>query len=204
MPNFILPNWLPAGALGLVLVASLARGLVQRGAGIKCYGFGFKPEVQQVAERFWKAAVVLVTAAALIAWLAPHWEAAQGRPDWSHATTQRWLAAFALISGVLIVLAGQHAMGASWRVGVPKDGPGALVLRGLFRFSRNPVFVGMFAMVLGIFLWSPTLLSAAAVPLAAAMMAVQVRVEEEALTAKYGETYRAYAAKTPRWVWPLG
>jgi protein-S-isoprenylcysteine O-methyltransferase Ste14 len=62
----------------------------------------------------------------------------------------------------------------------------------------------MFAMTLGVFMWSPTLLSAAAAPLTAAMMAVQVRLEEEALTAKHGQAYREYAERVPRWVWPIG
>lgn len=203
MSDVVPPQWLPAGALGLVLLSSVARGLISRATGVQSYGFGFKPEIQQIAERFWKLAVALVAASAVIAWLAPHWEPALGRPGWPYSTPQLWVAACALIVGMLIVLAGQQSMGASWRVGVPDDGPGDLVMRGLFCFSRNPVFVGMFAMTLGMFLWSPTLLSAATVPLAAAMMAVQVRIEEEVLAAKYGETYRAYVAKTPRWVWPL-
>lgn len=203
MTDLLLPNWLPAGALALVLTASVVRGLVLRSAGVETYGFGFKPEIQKVAERFWKAAVLLVAGAALIAWLAPHWEAALGRPEWSHTPRQGWIAASMLMIGALIVLVGQQSMGASWRVGVPKDGPGALVTRGLFRFSRNPVFVGMFAMTFGMFLWSPTLLSAAALPLTAAMMAVQVRVEEEALKQKHGPAYEAYAKSAPRWVWPF-
>jgi hypothetical protein len=114
MPELALPDWLPAAALGLVLVASLARGLALRTRGVKAYGFGFKPEVQQAAERFWTIAVGLVAATALISWLAPHWEKALGRPDWSLSALQRWLAAFALIAGAVIVLAGQQAMGASW------------------------------------------------------------------------------------------
>ena len=203
MSDVVPPPWLPAGALGLVLLSSVVRGLISRAAGVQSYGFGFRPEIQQVAERFWKVAVALVAASALIAWLAPQWEPALGRPDWSQTHPLRWIASLVLIVGALTVLAGQQLMGASWRVGVPKDGPGDLVTRGLFRFSRNPVFVGMFAMTFGISLWSPTLLSAAAVPLAAAMMAVQVRVEEEALGATHGESYRAYATRVPRWVWPL-
>lgn len=203
MTDFLLPDWLPAGALTLVMAASVVRGLVLRSAGITSYGFGFKPEIQRVAEKFWKAAVLLVAAAALIAWLAPQWEAVLGRPEWSRTLHQQWIAGCMTILGVLIVLAGQQAMGASWRVGVPEDGPGALVVRGLFRFSRNPIFVGMFAITCGVFLWSPTLMSAAAVPLAAAMMAVQVRLEEEALSNKHGEAYSNYASRVARWVWPF-
>jgi protein-S-isoprenylcysteine O-methyltransferase Ste14 len=95
-------------------------------------------------------------------------------------------------------------MGASWRVGVPAEGPGALVTGGLFAISRNPVFVGMFGLAVGMFLWSPTMLTAALLPLAASMMAVQVRIEEDALIAKHGNDYTAYQARTPRWLWPIG
>jgi protein-S-isoprenylcysteine O-methyltransferase Ste14 len=203
MPDFALPYALPAAALAVVMLASIARGLALRARGVLAYGFSFRPEIQKAAERFWKLAVILVAAATFVACFAPEWEPALGRPDWSYTVLQRWIAGAILLIGAVFVLAGQHAMGASWRVGVPSDGPGALVTRGLFRMSRNPVFVGMFALAFGVFIWSPTLLSASALPLAAAMMAVQTRVEEEALAAKHGESYRAYAAKTPRWIWPL-
>jgi protein-S-isoprenylcysteine O-methyltransferase Ste14 len=194
---------MPAATLAVVFLASIVRGLTMRAQGVKAYGFGFKSKIQSAAERFWTAAVVLIGASALIAWLAPQWENTLGRPTWSHGTDQRWAAAAALTIGALIVLAGQQTMGPSWRVGVPGEGPGALVTRGLFRFSRNPVFVGMFAMTAGMFLWSPTLLSAAVVPLAAAMMAIQVRLEEEALAAKHGVAFTDYAKAVPRWVWPV-
>jgi protein-S-isoprenylcysteine O-methyltransferase Ste14 len=36
------------------------------------------------------------------------------------------------------------------------------------------------------------------------MMAVQVRIEEDALIAKHGNDYTAYQARTPRWLWPIG
>jgi protein-S-isoprenylcysteine O-methyltransferase Ste14 len=87
---------------------------------------------------------------------------------------------------------------------VPAEGPGALVTGGLFAISRNPVFVGMFGLAVGMFLWSPTMLTAALLPLAASMMAVQVRIEEDALIAKHGNDYTAYQARTPRWLWPIG
>lgn len=202
MPD--LPSWLPAASLVLLLTASVARGVALRRQGVQSYGFGHNSNVQGVAERFWKLAVGLLAACALIAWLAPQWETSLGRPSWSYDERLRWAGAAFQIIGVLIVLAGQQAMGLSWRVGVPQDGPGALVTGGLFRFSRNPVFVGMFLLAVGMFSWSPTMLSAALVPLAAAIMAVQVRIEEDRLTAKHGDVYRDYARRTPRWIWPIG
>jgi protein-S-isoprenylcysteine O-methyltransferase Ste14 len=148
--------------------------------------------------------VGLLAAAALIAWLAPGIEPALGRPAWSDTPALRWIAAAVMALSTILILAAQAAMGASWRVGVPAEGPGALVTGGLFDLSRNPVFVGMFGLALGVFLWSPTMLTAALLPLAASTMAMQVRIEEDALLAKHGENYASSTARTPRWLWPIG
>jgi protein-S-isoprenylcysteine O-methyltransferase Ste14 len=198
------PPWFPVACLTVVLIASAVRGVLLRRAGVRAYGFDHRVELQSVAERFWKAAVALLAAAVMIAWLAPGVELHLGRPAWSAAPALRWIAACVLLVSTLLILIAQTAMGASWRVGVQSEGPGALVIGGLFAVSRNPVFVGMFGLALGVFLWCPTMLSAALLPLAASTMAMQVRLEEEALLAKHGEEYAAYRAKTPRWFWPLG
>jgi protein-S-isoprenylcysteine O-methyltransferase Ste14 len=187
----------------VVLAASVLRGVMLRRAGIRAYAFDHKGAIQAVAERFWKLAVALLAAAALIAWMAPGIEPALGRPVWSDTPALRWIAAGTMFLATLLILAAQAAMGASWRVGVPAEGPGALVTSGMFAVSRNPVFVGMFGLALAMFLWSPTMLSAALLALAASTMAMQVRIEEDALLAKHGEFYAAYQRRTPRWVWPL-
>ena len=197
------PLWLPVACLALVLVASVLRGLLLRRAGVRAYGFDHKGAIQAVAERFWKLAVGTLAAATLIAWLAPGIEPFLGRPTWSDTPALRWIAAGVIALSTLLILAAQAAMGASWRVGVPAEGPGELVTSGLFALSRNPVFVGMFGLALAMFLWSPNMLTAALLPLAASTMAMQVRIEEDALIAKHGERYAAYKAQTPRWLWPL-
>lgn len=198
------PLWFPVACLAVVLAASALRGVMLRRIGVRAYGFDHEGAIQAVAERFWKLAVALLVAAALLAWLAPEIEPALGRPDWSQAPPLRWIAAGVLAISTLLILAAQAAMGASWRVGVPAEGPGALVTGGLFAVSRNPVFVAMFGLALGIFLWSPTMLTAALLPLAASTMAMQARIEEDSLLAKHGEHYAAYQKRTPRWVWPVG
>lgn len=157
-----------------------------------------------MAEHFWSIAVALLAVAALTAWLVPEIEVHLGRPTWSDGPALRWIAAGLMAASTTFIIAAQAAMGASWRVGVPAEGPGALVTSGLFAISRNPVFVGMFGLAFGMFLWSPTMLTAALLPLAASMMAVQVRIEEDALLARHGSDYATYQARTPRWIWPIG
>ena len=47
--------------------------------------------------------------------------------------------------GAMVAFAAQMSMGVSWRVGVVGGETGDLVSGGLYRFSRNPTFVGQFA-----------------------------------------------------------
>lgn len=83
----------------------------------------------------------------------------------------------------------------------PYDPPTALVARGPYRFTRNPMYVGVIAILLGLSAahGSGPLLWYAA--LVAACFATFVRLfEEPRLEAQFGEPYRAYKAMVPRWV----
>jgi protein-S-isoprenylcysteine O-methyltransferase Ste14 len=82
----------------------------------------------------------------------------------------------------------------------PVDPPRRLVVSGLYRFTRNPMYNGVLAMLLGE-AWlfrSTTLLRYAAVMFVLFNLAVLV-YEEPALESQFGESYRAYRRKVPRW-----
>lgn len=102
--------------------------------------------------------------------------------------------------GAMLAFAAQMSMGTSWRVGVVPGATGDLISGGLYRFSRNPTFVGQFLLLSGVALAIPsvpTLLS----PLLFLWSArTQVRSEEAALRATLGEAYDRYAAQVPRWI----
>jgi protein-S-isoprenylcysteine O-methyltransferase Ste14 len=134
-----------------------------------------------------------------MAWLAPQWEAILGRTDWAGAPALRWVAAILFAASTALIIAAQIQMGASWRIGVPKDGPGDLVTGGLFAWSRNPIFVGMLGAALALFLWSPHVATAALLAATWTLTQVQVRIEEEALREKHGDAYELYAAQAGRW-----
>lgn len=94
-------------------------------------------------------------------------------------------------------------MGTFWPVAALAEGPGALVAHGLFRWSRNPIFVSMIGVLVGVFLWSPHIGSAAVLAATSTLVVIQVRIEEEALREKHGEDYERYAREVPRWFgWP--
>lgn len=194
------PPWIPFAALSLIIALSALRlWLVKRQTGVHAYGFGRHAAIQGVAERLWRVAVLGALALSAVALFAPEWEAALGRPDWALSAPLRWASAALFATALVIISVAQVQMGASWRVGVPKEGPGELVSRGLFAWSRNPIFVGLLAALVALMLWSPTFLSAAVLTGAWTLTLVQVRIEEEALRETHGDRYERYAAQVGRW-----
>lgn len=194
------PAWLPLAAILAVIAVSALRLLsVQLGHGVKAYGFGRHADIQRVAERNWRMAVAATIAFAAIAWLKPDLELALGRPDWAGTGLLRWLASGLFVACFLVITIAQVQMGASWRIGVPKEGPGDLVVHGIFRWSRNPIFVGMIGALIALFLWSPHIGTGAVFAATSTLVLIQVRIEEEALIEKHGAAYQEYSARVARW-----
>ena len=63
-----------------------------------------------------------------------------------------------------------------------------------------PVFLGMRATLLGLFLVLPNAVTLAIVVLGEALIQIQVRLEEEFLSAKHGTRYAEYQRSTRRWL----
>jgi protein-S-isoprenylcysteine O-methyltransferase Ste14 len=85
---------------------------------------------------------------------------------------------------------------------VPTNLPSLRIVRsGPYRFSRNPIYVGLTAIHLGIALWvnGGWLL----VTLVAVLLVLRFGViarEERYLEAKFGDEYRQYKAAVRRWI----
>ena len=82
----------------------------------------------------------------------------------------------------------------------PFDAPPRFVASGPYRFVRNPMYVGAFALWIGfaLIVRSPAMLVSVALPAVLAHAFVR-GVEEPRLAARFGDGYRAYAAVVPRW-----
>lgn len=77
----------------------------------------------------------------------------------------------------------------------------ALVVRGVYRVSRNPMYVGMLLVLLAwaLYLSSPwTLLGPVA--FVAYITRFQIVPEERALAARFGASFAHYCAKVRRWL----
>ncbi len=101
---------------------------------------------------------------------------------------------------ILWIGVGQAQMSASFRMGIDASEKTTLVCQGLFRWSRNPIYLGLFAAVGGFFLVAPNALSFGALVAAWVGVKVQVRLEEDYLLSHHGDAYREYQSTVRRWI----
>jgi len=77
----------------------------------------------------------------------------------------------------------------------------AIVERGLYKYSRNPIYLGFIIIYLGLALVLNTWWLLIFLPIAVAVTHYGVILHEEKyLTAKLGQPYQAYLAKVRRWL----
>ncbi len=130
------------------------------------------------------------------------------RDGYHYLTPINWLQEPALVLMGLIllmaslfwILAAQAQMGNAWRIGIDTDTQIDFVQRGLFRLSRNPVFLGMRFTLLGFFLVLPNMITLVILILGDVLLQIQVRLEEEHLAHVHGESYQRYCRQTRRWL----
>ncbi|MFN8580962.1 MAG: isoprenylcysteine carboxylmethyltransferase family protein [Gemmatimonadaceae bacterium] len=83
----------------------------------------------------------------------------------------------------------------------PIDAPIRLVVRGLYRYVRNPMYVGVLAMVAGWALWYRSVgIATYAAGLALLFHAFVRLYEEPALQRRFGQEYSAYCRQVHRWL----
>lgn len=81
------------------------------------------------------------------------------------------------------------------------DKAAKLVVQGLYKYSRNPMYLAIVLALTGIALRLGALSAWAVVPLFAAFITrYQIVPEEKALGQKFGDDYRNYARRVRRWV----
>lgn len=84
---------------------------------------------------------------------------------------------------------------------LPHRAAAALVTDGPFRFSRNPIYISHLVTTAGIGLLIASPFTVLLTPvLAAALTKFSIEPEERHLEASFGDDYRAYMARTPRWL----
>jgi len=124
-------------------------------------------------------------------------------PAIRNSPTAGWCGVFVLGAGLILDLWAVRSMGDSWRVGLDRERPGALVSTGLYRYVRHPIYTAMIMVGLGMALLSADIVSIPAAAILWAGVSMQARVEESFLAATYPE-YNEYRMKTGRFLPKLG
>ncbi|HEX7296416.1 MAG TPA: methyltransferase, partial [Pyrinomonadaceae bacterium] len=83
---------------------------------------------------------------------------------------------------------------------IDRENRSPLVHQGLYKFSRNPIYVGMIATLLGLFLAIPNALTLLVLVLGVVVISIQVRLEESYLLESHGTAYSEYQSRVRRWL----
>lgn len=132
------------------------------------------------------------------------WWLAAWPPAWPWTGEGRWPLVLALVvvgllfdlSGLVVFLRQRTTINP-----LRPERASSLVTGGVYRITRNPMYVGLCCLLLAwaLFLWSPwTLLGP--VLFVAWITRLQIVPEERELERKFGDDYRAYRARVRRWL----
>jgi protein-S-isoprenylcysteine O-methyltransferase Ste14 len=151
--------------------------------------FGFKKP--RIFPPFWLA-FALLAMLALDRWL----PLVQLTPWFSSAFS--WLL---LLPGLAITVIATGGFRRAKTGIVPFSKSTALVTDGIYRFTRNPMYLGMAVLLAGLALKLGSLGAWIPIPVFIAILQRQfIRNEEIFLTAIYGDAFRAYQEKVRRWL----
>ncbi len=182
-------NLVPIAAFAAMIAATLLRGLsVWRGTGVNPWAFAEARGKQRLAGLVFTISIAVTGLAAGLV--------ARGEGNASLAT----IGAILAVIGVALVIIAQVQMGPAWRVGLREGDAPLFVSHGLYRYSRNPIFLGMILLALGTALAAGRWWGWVALFAFALACYVQVMIEEDHLAANFGEAYAAFRRTVPRWI----
>jgi len=103
--------------------------------------------------------------------------------------------------GALLNLAASSTFRKARTTIIPYRKSSALLTTGVFRFSRNPIYLGGILLLAGIALLLGTLSPWAMVPAFAVAIRLQfIPVEERMMEEAFGDEWHAYCGKVRRWL----
>ena len=120
---------------------------------------------------------------------------------WSHLPAGVRLTGFCVgMLGDVIFLLSVLCMKDSWRAGIPDKDKTELVTTGIYRFSRNPAFLGFDLMYVGVLLLYGNLLTLSFSVFAIVMLHLQILQEERYLVNTFGAQYQEYCRHVFRYL----
>jgi len=107
-----------------------------------------------------------------------------------------------IVLGILIVVGPVAAFSRAATTIKPFKDSSSLVATGMYRYTRNPMYVGMVLVLIGIAVrlgdLTPFVMPILFVPILTARV---IKHEEEMLEERFGDEYREFRQTVPRWLW---
>lgn len=125
-----------------------------------------------------------------------------------YAPMARWLNSPWRYAGIIIIVLGfclSIGSGIYFRKLGTNPRPGAraklLVTNGVFRYTRNPMYIGLITMLIGVSILLGTVSPLIVIPIIFAILHTGfVLREEKWMEEWFGESYIEYKSRTPRWI----
>ena len=186
--------------VGFVLISAVRSYWLWRTAGIASYVIDHNDPLHRYLGQVFAAVVAgyLLYFGTGAVW--PSFVDLAGQPDWAMASAPRYVSVALMIVATIWTSYAQIQMGRSWRIGIPAGEVPKLRMSGPFSVSRNPIFLGMVVFVVGMTLWSPSVVSVSLLVATTIAIEVQIRCEEAFLERTLGSEYRAYCLRVRRWL----
>ncbi len=120
-----------------------------------------------------------------------------------HAPHARWMARLVATVGGIFGVGGIMAFLRAHTSLLPNhpERAATLVTTGIYRVSRNPMYAGLLLALMAEVIYLGTIPGLLVLPIFVEILQRwQIRPEEQALRAKFGEAYAAYVRRTRRWL----
>ena len=183
--------WLALAVLAIFYGVYFGKVLAQKRRGIR---------TRQIGRRKEKSIHTVETLMSIATLGAPSAQLMSIAMGWNHVPVNARFTGFILgMLGDLIFLLSVLCMKDSWRAGIPDGDKTQLVTTGLYRFSRNPAFLGFDLQYAGVLLMYGNLLTLGFSLFAAVMLHLQILQEERYLTNEFGAPYQEYRSHVGRY-----
>lgn len=111
----------------------------------------------------------------------------------------RYLGAILSVAGILTLIVAMATLGDSWRGGIDYNQKTGLITTGVYKYSRNPGFVGFDLFFIGMALLFSNIVNVIFSCTLLFLLHLQILEEEKFLSKSFGKEYTDYQKKTRRY-----
>lgn len=196
-----LKSFLPIYLLAYLIAAFFWRSyVVWKRTGVNPVVFKGSGSAHDFIGRIFKVLFAAIVAVVVIYAFVPNAHQYLMPISWLERTWAKTTGIVLLLVSLLWTTLAQGQMGNSWRIGIDVEHRTELVQSGVFKISRNPIYVGMMVTLLGLLFVIPNVVTLITLLLGVILIGIQVRLEEEYLTRMHGEKYLEYRRNVRRWI----